>query len=216
MADVPRPSLKLHVFTPHGTVAEGFVESVRARDRSGAFGICPGHERFTTALVPSVLTYRVEGAERHRGARVDQPGQRLALLDQRIGVIPFVPHPPGQGAQAHRPYVLLPALSILDGPEIEQVNPLGRWRNTKEEGPGWEASRCPGGPRRPPDAVLLRPSYGHFTNPRRITPDMNASRLRPTHKNKSTITDNRRPARTHTITLTLFRPDSLAYLATRV
>ncbi|MHC4389760.1 MAG: F0F1 ATP synthase subunit epsilon [Planctomycetota bacterium] len=65
MADRARPSLKLHVFTPHGTVAEGFVTSVRARDATGSFGICPGHEPLVTALEPSVLSYRTEGAEHH-------------------------------------------------------------------------------------------------------------------------------------------------------
>ena len=50
--------MKLIVTTPTRVVVDREVSYVQAEDRSGRFGLLPGHENFLTALVPSVLIYR--------------------------------------------------------------------------------------------------------------------------------------------------------------
>lgn len=63
--------MRLEVTTPLATVLEANdVAHVRAEDRSGAFGILPGHADFLTALAISVMSYRdTRGREHHVAVR---------------------------------------------------------------------------------------------------------------------------------------------------
>ena len=57
--------LRLVVTTPMTVVVDEAVRSVQAEDASGRFGIEPGHERFLTTAVPSIVIYRLlDGGEK--------------------------------------------------------------------------------------------------------------------------------------------------------
>ena len=66
--------MKLRVTTPTRVVVDREVTYVQAEDPSGRFGVLPGHERYLTALVPSILIYRYgsRGAERESYVAVRQ------------------------------------------------------------------------------------------------------------------------------------------------
>jgi len=89
--------IKLIVTTPT-TVAldEESVRHVRAEDRSGAFGIQPGHADFLTTLVICVVRWRDgrgyehyiavrEGILRVRGGRVVEIATRQAVVNDDLG-----------------------------------------------------------------------------------------------------------------------------------
>ena len=63
--------MRLRIATPSGIVVDASgVLYVRAEDRTGAFGIQPGHTEFITKLTVSVLTWRdAERTEHHVAAR---------------------------------------------------------------------------------------------------------------------------------------------------
>ena len=63
--------MQLSVTTPLAIIIEAKdVEHLRAEDKTGAFGILPGHADFLTALAVSVATWRDEkGAEHHIAVR---------------------------------------------------------------------------------------------------------------------------------------------------
>jgi len=50
--------MRLRLTEPSRVVVDQEVTSVQAEDESGRFGIRNGHERFLTALTPSVLAWR--------------------------------------------------------------------------------------------------------------------------------------------------------------
>ena len=58
--------MRLHITAPTRVVVDREVSYVQAEDRSGRFGMLPGHERYLTALVPSILVYRCREAGGHR------------------------------------------------------------------------------------------------------------------------------------------------------
>lgn len=63
--------MRLLIATPMDVVvdADG-VREVRAEDPTGSFGLRPGHGRFLTALVPSVVAFRsADGRERFCAVR---------------------------------------------------------------------------------------------------------------------------------------------------
>jgi len=53
--------MRLTVMTPTRVVVDEPVRSVQAEDASGRFGIEPGHERFLTTTVASLVIYRPTG-----------------------------------------------------------------------------------------------------------------------------------------------------------
>ena len=85
--------MRLRVSTPTRVLVDRDVAYVQAEDRSGRFGILPGHERYLTALVPSILIYRCgrKGSERetyvavrHGVLRVTREGVRVAVRDAHV------------------------------------------------------------------------------------------------------------------------------------
>ncbi len=77
--------MQLTVTTPLAIIIEAKdVEHLRAEDKTGAFGILPGHADFLTALAVSVATWRDEkGVEHHiavRGGMLQvQDGQTITI-----------------------------------------------------------------------------------------------------------------------------------------
>ena len=69
--------MRLRVTEPTRVVLDREVTYVQAEDSSGRFGMLPGHERYLTAVVPSIVVYRY-----HDGA-----GEREAYLAVRHGVL---------------------------------------------------------------------------------------------------------------------------------
>ena len=63
--------MKLTVTTPFAIAAEaGDVVSLRAEDKTGGFGILPGHADFVTVLTVSVLSWRdAQGDTHHMAVR---------------------------------------------------------------------------------------------------------------------------------------------------
>ncbi|MFZ3581734.1 F0F1 ATP synthase subunit epsilon [Loktanella sp. DJP18] len=54
--------MKLRIVTPLSVVVETAIDSLRAEDAGGSFGILPGHAPFLTALSVSVVSWRTAGA----------------------------------------------------------------------------------------------------------------------------------------------------------
>jgi len=78
--------MNLRVTTPTTMVLDREVSYVQAEDPSGRFGILPGHERFLTTLVPSVLVYRHSAGEsyvavRNGVLRVTENGVEVAVRE---------------------------------------------------------------------------------------------------------------------------------------
>jgi len=67
----------LRVSMPTQLVLEQEVSYVQAEDATGRFGILPGHERFLTVLVPSILLYRTG---RRGGGRESYVAVRQGVL----------------------------------------------------------------------------------------------------------------------------------------
>lgn len=93
--------MKLTITTPLSIVVDEEIESLRAEDESGSFGILPGHAPFLTALAISIISWRVDGKNRFCAVRkgvmtVDRdtnvsvatreavPGDNLATLDREV------------------------------------------------------------------------------------------------------------------------------------
>jgi F-type H+-transporting ATPase subunit epsilon len=77
-------TLHLQILVPDAVVLDARVTAVQAADASGRFGLRPGHERFTTVLVPSLIVYTdEEGHERF--AAVD--GGVMMLEGEQLSVV---------------------------------------------------------------------------------------------------------------------------------
>lgn len=61
--------MRLRIFTPLSVVVEQDVDSLRAIDESGSFGILPGHVSFMTALAVSIVSWRHVGVEKFCAVR---------------------------------------------------------------------------------------------------------------------------------------------------
>ena len=55
--------MKLSIVTPLSVVVETEIDSLRAEDSSGSFGILPGHAPFLTALAISVVSWKTGETE---------------------------------------------------------------------------------------------------------------------------------------------------------
>jgi F-type H+-transporting ATPase subunit epsilon len=93
--------MRLRIVTPLSVVVDEEIDSLRAEDASGSFGVLPGHAPFLTALAVSILSWRRAGPERYcalRGgvmtvsdgtavavaSREAVTGDDLALLDAQV------------------------------------------------------------------------------------------------------------------------------------
>ena len=61
--------MRLRIVTPLSVVVDGAVDSLRAQDASGSFGIRPGHAPFLTALAVSIVSWKTAGVERFCAVR---------------------------------------------------------------------------------------------------------------------------------------------------
>ena len=61
--------MRLTVVTPLAIVVDEDVDSLRATDASGSFGILPGHAPFLTALTISIVSWKTSGTERFCAVR---------------------------------------------------------------------------------------------------------------------------------------------------
>ncbi|HEY2158501.1 MAG TPA: hypothetical protein VGH33_22920, partial [Isosphaeraceae bacterium] len=77
-------TLGLQILVPDEVVLDTLVSGVQAADATGRFGLRPGHERFVTVLVPSLLVY-TDDAGTERYAAVD--GGVLLLEGDRVSVV---------------------------------------------------------------------------------------------------------------------------------
>ncbi len=50
--------MKLRIVTPLSVVVDAEIDSLRAEDASGGFGILPGHAAFLTTLTVSIVSWR--------------------------------------------------------------------------------------------------------------------------------------------------------------
>ncbi|TWC78335.1 ATP synthase delta/epsilon subunit-like protein [Rhizobium sp. SJZ105] len=50
--------MRLRIVTPLSVVVDEDIDSLRAEDASGSFGILAGHAPFLTALVVSIVSWR--------------------------------------------------------------------------------------------------------------------------------------------------------------
>lgn len=56
--------MRLKIITPLSVVVDDEIDSLRAEDASGSFGILPGHAPFLTALAISIVSWRLSAGER--------------------------------------------------------------------------------------------------------------------------------------------------------
>ena len=61
--------MNLKIVTPLSVVVDEAVDSLRAEDASGSFGILPGHAPFLTALAISVISWTRAGSCRYCAVR---------------------------------------------------------------------------------------------------------------------------------------------------
>ncbi|MBO9099611.1 MULTISPECIES: F0F1 ATP synthase subunit epsilon [unclassified Rhizobium] len=94
--------MRLSIVTPLSVVVDEEMESLRAEDISGSFGILPGHAAFLTSLAISVVSWRTtqkklrfcavrggvltvsDGKSVAIASREAVPGDDLATLDQTV------------------------------------------------------------------------------------------------------------------------------------
>ncbi len=56
--------MRLRITTPLSIVTDEDIDSLRAEDESGGFGVLPGHAPFLTALTISIVSWRGSEGER--------------------------------------------------------------------------------------------------------------------------------------------------------
>jgi len=72
----------LRIADPTRVLVDREVSYVQAEDRSGRFGILPGHEPYLSALVPSILIYRYKEGMGERNPQEPQyPVRAFISLD---------------------------------------------------------------------------------------------------------------------------------------
>lgn len=81
--------MRLTVTTPLSVVVDEEVDSVRAEDASGSFGILPGHAPFLTALAISIVSWKHAEGERFcavRGGVMTVTGGAVVAIATREAV----------------------------------------------------------------------------------------------------------------------------------
>ncbi len=81
--------MKLRIVTPLSVVVDEDVDSLRAEDVSGSFGILSGHAPFLTALAISIVSWRTSQAERFcavRGGVLQMTGDNIIAIATREAV----------------------------------------------------------------------------------------------------------------------------------
>jgi F-type H+-transporting ATPase subunit epsilon len=81
--------MRLRIVTPLSVVVDEEVDSLRAEDASGSFGIRPGHARFLTALKISIVSWTHAGTERFcalRGGVLTVTGGNTVAIATREAV----------------------------------------------------------------------------------------------------------------------------------
>jgi len=61
--------MRLEIITPLSIVVDEDIESLRAEDDTGSFGILPGHAPFLTALSISIVSWRAADKDRFCAVR---------------------------------------------------------------------------------------------------------------------------------------------------
>lgn len=61
--------MRLRIVTPLSVVVDEDIDSLRAEDESGSFGILSGHAPFLTALTISIVSWRKDESERFCAVR---------------------------------------------------------------------------------------------------------------------------------------------------
>jgi F-type H+-transporting ATPase subunit epsilon len=78
--------MRLTVTTATEVIVDRDVTYVQAEDPTGRFGVLPGHERFLTAIVPSVLVYRYGQGRAQSEAYVAVRRGMLRIQDDQVQV----------------------------------------------------------------------------------------------------------------------------------
>ncbi|HUS96354.1 MAG TPA: F0F1 ATP synthase subunit epsilon [Hyphomicrobiaceae bacterium] len=78
--------MRLRIITPLSVVVDEDIDSLRAEDASGSFGVQPGHAQFLTALAISIVSWRKAAVERFcalRGGLMTVGGEKSShtLID---------------------------------------------------------------------------------------------------------------------------------------
>jgi F-type H+-transporting ATPase subunit epsilon len=74
--------MRLRIITPLSVMVDTDIDSLRAEDASGGFGIMPGHTTFLTALAISIVSWRTAQTERFcalRGGVMTVGGSRIDI-----------------------------------------------------------------------------------------------------------------------------------------
>lgn len=82
--------MRLRIVTPLSIVVDDDIDSLRAEDASGSFGVLPGHTRFLTALAISIISWRLSVGERFcaiRGGVMTVTGGSVIEIATREAVI---------------------------------------------------------------------------------------------------------------------------------
>ncbi|MFD1195321.1 F0F1 ATP synthase subunit epsilon [Seohaeicola saemankumensis] len=61
--------MRLRIVTPLSVIVDSQIDSLRAEDASGSFGVLSGHAPFLTALAVSIVSWRQADAERFCAVR---------------------------------------------------------------------------------------------------------------------------------------------------
>ena len=81
--------MRLRIVTPLSVVVDEDVDSLRAEDASGSFGILPGHAPFLTALTISIVSWRMAEQQRFcalRGGVLTVAGDSTVAIATREAV----------------------------------------------------------------------------------------------------------------------------------
>lgn len=81
--------MRLRIVTPLSVVVDEDIDSLRAEDASGSFGILSGHAPFLTALAVSIVSWRKDERERFcavRGGVITVGGEVAVAIATREAV----------------------------------------------------------------------------------------------------------------------------------
>jgi F-type H+-transporting ATPase subunit epsilon len=81
--------MKLRIVTPLSVVVDEDIDSLRAEDTSGSFGVLTGHAPFITALAISIVSWRTAQLQRFcavRGGVLQMTGNNTVAITTRDAV----------------------------------------------------------------------------------------------------------------------------------